>query len=478
MSLKETPQILTLSTMLVGLGIYSNTLQFILLGGGAVIFVIYDYIDSLYSKKFDKIFHNCKIENKDNEVPKVISKKETDIGTKYTLSLPYGITVDDIEKASSAIEQALKGKIILNRKDNYTVTLQIVREDFKDVYLADLHKPPFTETKPLEFVFGVKQTENGEAYVSINYHKCEGHILINGGTGGGKSTLLRVLVAQAVLKNLTLHAFDAKGTELSTFRNYDKLVLSREPEGSLIHLTKLYDLMCTRNRVLYKANCKDVEEYNRSHKKKLEIILVIIDEFAPFRKNKKVKEVLAKLLAMARSAGIYIILSTQRIDSETMGDLKVNLGIRLNLKAETKADSQIAMGNDKAFFLKGKGRLYMKYDGEYDTMVQTFFLDNKPCKVQLKEHLKGSCLDTSIVNDYDLDVYTGLPKLENNELHDVTVSEEIKLENKIKDIERLKQVIAEQAEIANNNKAYESKNNIEVINSFETMRDLSAYFKK
>lgn len=395
---------------LIGIGVASGSVPMMILGGGSLAYICYDYAKGMFSPKYDKLFHNCGLENKDDDLPKLVKSYKTGIGKNLVFDVPVGLTVFQFEDKIDPIEQFFKANVLIKRRDDYKMLVQVIEKDFEKSYPVSLLEEPCKSLRGMRFAIGVKQSESGEEVAVIDYDKCEGHILINGGTGGGKSTLLRLIIAQAILKNITIHALDMKGTEITSFDGYDKLVYSRDVENGLIQLTKLYDLMTERNHFLTDNRCKDIAEYNKKFPNaKLEQVFIIIDEFAPFRADSEVKKMLSTLLSMSRSAGMYFILSTQRIDSKTLGDIKVNMGISLNMKTLTVADSRIAMNSDKAFYLPGKGRIYMKYDDELDRMVQVYFLDNDPCKEQLGDKLSGESYDTFRNNgkEYDLDLYTG-----------------------------------------------------------------------
>lgn len=412
--LAENEHFVLSSALLLGGGLLFHYIPAVALGVGAIGYMIYDYANELLGGKdvkgLQKLFENCGLANRDSDVPKVLRKGENSIGPIYTLQIPVGLSQKDFKLNQDVFQSYFNApvKITQGSKMNQ-VDIQVLTNNFKPIYPIRLDELT-NDMKGMRFVLGVKQSVEGEVVAIIDYDKVEGHILISGGTGSGKSTVLRLIYAQAIMKGWAIHALDAKSTEAGVFRNYEKMTLSIEPERAMEHLVKLHQLMKQRNDLLYKSHCKDYRSYNAKNREDtLFPILVIIDEFSPYRKNKDVKQVLSSLLSIGRSAGIYIILSTQRIDSQSMADLKTNLGIRITLKTETEADSGIALGGKdaRAYYLPGNGRGYLKYGSEHNVLIQSFFLDEQPCLQQLYSYLQGECIHTSY-DEYEVDVMSGI----------------------------------------------------------------------
>lgn len=403
------------SALLIGGGLLFHYIPAVVLGTGAIGYMIYDYAKDLFvstdTKKLQKLFENIGLENRDGEIPKILKREENNIGPIYTLQIPIGLSQKDFKQNQDVFQAYFNTQVkITQGSEMNQVDVQVLTNNFKSMYPIRLDEL-MDEMKGMRFVLGVKQSVEGEVVAFIDYNKVEGHILISGGTGSGKSTVLRLIYAQAIMKGFAIHAIDAKGTEAGVFRNYENMTLSVEPERAIEHLVKLYQLMKQRNDLLYKAHCKDYRSYNtKNTSNQVKPVLVIIDEFAPYRKNKDMKQLLSSLLSIGRSAGIYIILATQRIDSQSMADLKTNLGIRLTLKAETEADSGIALGgkDSRAYYLPGNGRGYLKYGTEHNVLMQSFFLDENPCLQQLKPYLKGECIHTLYCDKYEIDIMSGV----------------------------------------------------------------------
>lgn len=417
------------------------------------------FAESIESKnrvRFNNMFRTCGLVSKDGQLPVKLKATVNNLGEQYEFSIPLGMKLSDFEAKQTELKTAFGYDIdILEADTGNKVLIQLIQNELAmypvtlndDVFIHMQKDNLYIKDRPedelleellgeLAFPIGVKQTANGYEVAIVDFDKCERHILISGGTGAGKSTVLRLLFAMAIQKGMAIHAIDGKGTEAGIFKHYPDMIISTFKGDVVSHLTLLHQIMEYRFRIMYMADVENYREYNKSDKKienrnyvplyndatgdllnenekYLEMLplIIIFDEFSPYRKDKDCKEMLSQLLSIARAAGMYIVMSTQRIDSDTMGDMKVNLGIRLSMRTETEADSGIAMGgrDPRAYYLKQPGRLYMKYDGENDTMVQSFFLSSEQCKKDLDSKLIGKCINTMFVKDYDIDVMTGKP---------------------------------------------------------------------
>lgn len=407
---------MTATLSLLAGGWHFHYIPAVLFGGFSLSFGMYDYYLQIQSQKtheLDKLFRACGLSTKDDEVPNIVDKKQNAIGTAYVFDTPDGLAFSSFEAQAEKLSAHFGNPVKLFKLKENRIHMQVQQNYLKEMYPANFYEEPFIGLTGMQFALGVRQTPEGFEYVIIDYDKVESHILISGGSGAGKSTLLRLLYTQFIMKDITLHVIDAKLNEIGIFRDYPNLVVSSKPKEALDQILKLYDVMEERNHLFFVHRIVNFKQYNKKFPKhKLTPIVVVIDEFSPYRKNNKVKDALGQLLSMGRTAGIYVILSTQRIDSESMGDLKTNLGTRFSMKAETKADSGIAMGqgDSRAYNITNAGRLYMKYGKEHDAEMQVFNIETDACVKVVKDKLNGQFLYTTYQPEYDLNFVTGLPE--------------------------------------------------------------------
>jgi S-DNA-T family DNA segregation ATPase FtsK/SpoIIIE len=118
------------------------------------------------------------------------------------------------------------------------------------------------------------------------------------------------------------------------------------------------------------VKAKDLRAYNGKvpPEQRLPTLWVVHDEVAEWTLQQgylnQLVEILGRLGAKARAAGIYLIFATQRPSQEVVPlQLRTNLGNRLALKVDSEGTSDIALGAPGAQDLLGKGHLLAKLDG-------------------------------------------------------------------------------------------------------------------
>ena len=82
-------------------------------------------------------------------------------------------------------------------------------------------------------------------------------------------------------------------------------------------MEKLNDDMNNRYQLLKKHNVKKIQQYNQLGNK-LPYIILVIDEISDIRlsqeaDNKRIEELLTRILNLGRAGGIFVIGATQRL---------------------------------------------------------------------------------------------------------------------------------------------------------------------
>src|SRR5690606_30039019 len=113
----------------------------------------------------------------------------------------------------------------------------------------------------------------------------------------------------------------------------------------------------------------------------LPLIVVIVDELADLMlvAGKDVEAAIQRLAQMARSAGIHLIVATQRPSVDVItGTIKANFPTRISFHVTSKIDSRTILGEQGAEQLLGQGdMLYMAQGGRITRVHGPFVGDSE-----------------------------------------------------------------------------------------------------
>lgn len=223
-------------------------------------------------------------------------------------------------------------------------------------------------TAPVKIAIGVNiEGELVEADLS-DPNSC--HFLVGGTTGSGKSEFLRSLLLSLLYRyapqNLKIALVDPKRV---TFPEFERMAwlyspVVKDSDRAVELMEELVIEMESRYQRFEKAGCADLTTYNQRSSQALPRIVCIFDEYADFMAEKEIRNVLEqsikRLGAMARAAGIHLIIATQRPEAKVVTPIiRANLPGRVALRTASEADSKIVLGGTEtsSAYLLGKGDL-------------------------------------------------------------------------------------------------------------------------
>ncbi|WP_081512272.1 type VII secretion protein EccCa [Nocardia donostiensis] len=211
-------------------------------------------------------------------------------------------------------------------------------------------------------------------YLDIKESAEEGmgpHGMCIGATGSGKSEFLRTLVLSAIAQHspdvLNLLLVDFKGG--ATFLGFDRLshvtavVTNMEEEADLV--TRMEDVingeMARRQRILREAgNFANVADYERAREQGAQLdplptLLIVLDEFAELlEQHPGFAKLFVAIGRLGRSLRIHLLLSSQKVPANRMGELEAHLSYRIALRTNQTSDSRDAIGTADAYHLPKK----------------------------------------------------------------------------------------------------------------------------
>lgn len=343
-------------------------------------------LNSLFrERKYEKLFRNCGLENKDGEIPIVIKEEIKDGIKTLVLHLPEGLCKSDFEKKKEQLEQAMNCKIELGFNKNLIIkAIPMTLSNRYDYIFIE-------QEKPLAVYCG--ECHDGEFILDIE--KCP-HVIVAGETGSGKSSLLRNIVISLILNsyNIELHLVDFQAVELGIFENCRKVKSYCEKPEEFEQLLGELEKENERRLKLFRS-VKDrtyinsLSAWNKRYPKRaLPYKIVVIDEFARLA-EKEYEELMERFrtrVSMDRKVGIHYIISMQRPDVKCIsGSIKANMPARIAFKTVSQVDSEVILDQKGAEDLKQPGRFLAKYCGEIKEAHALYIEPNKVMKL-LKQH--------------------------------------------------------------------------------------------
>jgi S-DNA-T family DNA segregation ATPase FtsK/SpoIIIE len=190
------------------------------------------------------------------------------------------------------------------------------------------------------------------------------HLLVAGTTGSGKSVCINSIIVSLLYKhspdNCKFILIDPKMLELSSYEGIPHLLtpVITEAKKATMALGWTVQEMENRYKLMTSEGVRNIDGYNQKHKLKMPYIVVVVDEMSDLMlvSGKEIESYVQKLSAMARAAGIHIIMATQRPSVDVItGTIKANFPTRISFQVSSKIDSKTILGEQGAEQLLGKG---------------------------------------------------------------------------------------------------------------------------
>lgn len=282
------------------------------------------------------------------------------------------------------------------------------------------------------FILGIKDDDGSQMYLDLR--RDAPHTLIAGGTSSGKSTIMKMMIMDMILTNLSSELrvilIDPKdGVELGEFKDLPNVGVKNFPSqeeyqecfNSIVdEMEQRYKYMSQFRQLLNQElgddapPIPDIDEYNKfmakyfdEHNKtpgftvpvglplRMDHVIMVIDEFADITltegKSSSIETLITRLGNKARAAGIFLVLATQRPSVKVVdGSIKANTGNRICLKVASRTETMIALGDRGSYDaskLAGKGHMIAKLGGE-EYMIQGAYMSSD-CLVALRKAIRA-----------------------------------------------------------------------------------------
>ncbi|MFH0795978.1 MAG: DNA translocase FtsK [Candidatus Omnitrophota bacterium] len=344
---------------------------------------------------------------------KVVECTQGPTVTMFELELSPGIMPHRIVSLSDNLAMALRAtsvRVVAPLPGKSTVGVEVPNPKMSVVYLSEiLASPELGQYRSrLMLAFG-KDTLGRPVLADLRNMP---HLLVAGATGSGKTVCLNSLLTFLLFRDtpdeVQFLLIDPKMVEMTTYNDIPHLLLPvvTEMKNAIESLKWLVGEMERRYRLFSQNNVRSIDVYNSRNVERIPYIVVVIDELADLITvaRTEVEGSIIRLSQLARSAGIHLIIATQRPSVNVItGVIKANFPARIAFQVASKVDSRTILDANGAEKLLGRGdMLYLSPAALHPVRAQCCYLSDaeieKVCQFW-KNQGKGPTYDLEFIRE-------------------------------------------------------------------------------
>jgi S-DNA-T family DNA segregation ATPase FtsK/SpoIIIE len=274
-----------------------------------------------------------------------------------------------LESKTDEIQLALgvKSVLISNANEPQTVYLQISRDSNTWMPVEGAHINDWIKNHGSDKVIPICVGVDVESNPYCFDLSTAPHLMVAGTTNSGKSVALHACILSLLYKfgvdKVRFLMIDPKRVELSMYGVLPNLEGNKVITEASEATSALADVLIEIDRRNQQFESKGLQNIVDANKVGLNLpyIVVVIEELADLIMQAKTSEEnIVRIAQVGRSAGVHLILSTQRPDAKTFSGLLRSNTARIALSVQKATDSKIILDDMGAEKLLGNGDMLVK----------------------------------------------------------------------------------------------------------------------